>query len=303
VAPADYNLIEAFDQPWKRDLEGAMGGHWGVLDHQGQIKVTFKGPLPARIDPAPLMGGVLAGSLLSVALFSRLGRSWSMRDHGPIQGVRRAGALVFGRPEVLLASLLAGACLGPLAVLQYQMIALWSRSPAEWGLGGLYALTALLTSLFALHHALTGHQPGGLARMVVVLMMMTLAQAVALLFDGRYRPLVWPMLLGPGIALLLVRASHSTRIRWSNPAWPSLALTQPRAHPGGERPRLTRVCAGALLMSAVALVAIEGTANTQALQAALLWAVLAAGALAAGALAGLDPNGKDTSHVQARSGK
>jgi len=26
------NLIEAFDQPWKRRLEGTVGGHWGLLD-------------------------------------------------------------------------------------------------------------------------------------------------------------------------------------------------------------------------------------------------------------------------------
>ena len=26
------NLIEAFDQPWKRQLEGAVGGHWGMFD-------------------------------------------------------------------------------------------------------------------------------------------------------------------------------------------------------------------------------------------------------------------------------
>jgi exo-beta-1,3-glucanase (GH17 family) len=26
------NLIEAFDQPWKRQLEGTVGGHWGLFD-------------------------------------------------------------------------------------------------------------------------------------------------------------------------------------------------------------------------------------------------------------------------------
>ena len=26
------NLIEAYDQPWKRQLEGTVGGHWGVYD-------------------------------------------------------------------------------------------------------------------------------------------------------------------------------------------------------------------------------------------------------------------------------
>ncbi len=26
------NVIEAFDQPWKRALEGTVGGHWGLFD-------------------------------------------------------------------------------------------------------------------------------------------------------------------------------------------------------------------------------------------------------------------------------
>ncbi len=28
------NLIEAYDQPWKRDLEGTVGGYWGLIDDQ-----------------------------------------------------------------------------------------------------------------------------------------------------------------------------------------------------------------------------------------------------------------------------
>lgn len=27
-----YNYIEAFDQPWKRISEGAVGGYWGLFD-------------------------------------------------------------------------------------------------------------------------------------------------------------------------------------------------------------------------------------------------------------------------------
>src|SRR5262249_48152679 len=26
------NVIEAYDQPWKRQLEGTVGGHWGLFD-------------------------------------------------------------------------------------------------------------------------------------------------------------------------------------------------------------------------------------------------------------------------------
>ena len=34
----NVNVIEAFDQPWKRALEGTVGGHWGLL------KATTRAP-------------------------------------------------------------------------------------------------------------------------------------------------------------------------------------------------------------------------------------------------------------------
>lgn len=39
----DYNIIEAFDQPWKRVSEGAVGGHWGLFDKDRNDKNVFKG--------------------------------------------------------------------------------------------------------------------------------------------------------------------------------------------------------------------------------------------------------------------
>lgn len=40
-----YNLIEAFDQPWKRGSEGAVGGYWGLLDADRQDKGVLAGPV------------------------------------------------------------------------------------------------------------------------------------------------------------------------------------------------------------------------------------------------------------------
>ncbi len=38
------NVIEAFDQPWKRWLEGAVGGYWGIFDRATQApKFSFGG--------------------------------------------------------------------------------------------------------------------------------------------------------------------------------------------------------------------------------------------------------------------
>ncbi|SEI13763.1 glycosyl hydrolase family 17 protein [Pseudomonas asplenii] len=40
-----YNLIEAFDQPWKRGSEGAVGGYWGLFDADRQDKGILAGPV------------------------------------------------------------------------------------------------------------------------------------------------------------------------------------------------------------------------------------------------------------------
>ena len=41
----DYNAIEAFDQPWKRNMEGAVGGYWGLYDIYDTPKFPFRGPV------------------------------------------------------------------------------------------------------------------------------------------------------------------------------------------------------------------------------------------------------------------
>lgn len=43
----DYFLLEAFDQPWKRRREGAVGGAWGLWD-AGRIPKPGLPPLPER---------------------------------------------------------------------------------------------------------------------------------------------------------------------------------------------------------------------------------------------------------------
>jgi exo-beta-1,3-glucanase (GH17 family)/cellulose synthase/poly-beta-1,6-N-acetylglucosamine synthase-like glycosyltransferase len=40
-----YNLIEAFDQPWKSQLEGRAGEHWGILNADRREKFSLQGPV------------------------------------------------------------------------------------------------------------------------------------------------------------------------------------------------------------------------------------------------------------------
>jgi exo-beta-1,3-glucanase (GH17 family)/cellulose synthase/poly-beta-1,6-N-acetylglucosamine synthase-like glycosyltransferase len=62
----EYFVIEAFDQPWKRSVEGEVGGYWGVFDLERQPRAVIIGNEHSRILlPLP---GVLS-LLVAVLLF------------------------------------------------------------------------------------------------------------------------------------------------------------------------------------------------------------------------------------------
>ena len=61
------NLIEAYDQPWKRQLEGTVGGYWGLID---AVKRSIKYPAGEPISNFPLWKWQMGcGMGLSVLVF------------------------------------------------------------------------------------------------------------------------------------------------------------------------------------------------------------------------------------------
>ena len=46
----DYNFIEAFNQPWKSQLEGVVGGHWGLFTAERQQVFPLTGPVFENSD-------------------------------------------------------------------------------------------------------------------------------------------------------------------------------------------------------------------------------------------------------------
>src|SRR5581483_9194948 len=62
------NVIEAFDQPWKRQLEGTVGGHWGLLDAETRAP-KFQWGRPISDHPLWLHQGAL-GILFGFVVFA-----------------------------------------------------------------------------------------------------------------------------------------------------------------------------------------------------------------------------------------
>lgn len=195
----DYNLIEAIDQPWKRRLEGTVGGYWGMLDTQLNPKFPLAGPLAERDS----LRGPLAGALIGAWLCLMLG--WRSRQ-------------AFAEPGLRLAALgVAGAMSGCVMVLQAEHAWVAYRNGSEWGaLGAVWLAAGLLPLALAAwqgqrlqdtRSAWRGFVGGArsvpmlLSLLRGVLLFSGACAALLLAFDPRYRD--FPSLLYMVPALLL----------------------------------------------------------------------------------------------------
>jgi glucan 1,3-beta-glucosidase len=263
-----YNLIEGFDQPWKRALEGAMGGAWGLLDSDGRPKFDWHGPVAPREGWTAWRTAALGGALLGAVAFALAGRGRGAAVHAAV------GAL-------------AGAGLGATLAEQARYLVVWNRWPAEWAASGAataVVLAACVASALWLARRLAGgaaaplpsaasamrgwlrseRHPGldGWVSLLHAAVLFCAAVTVVLHgFDARYRGFPWPLFAPAAVAAALlwsagvgaVRAAGALEERW-------LALV--------------------LLVGAAVMAVKEGPANAQALAYAALMAALGALALA-----------------------
>lgn len=135
-----YNVVEAFDQPWKRQLEGTVGGYWGIYDSHLRAKFPFRGP----VEPDPgwrrglvAMGG---GALLLVA----------------------AGLLRRARWRGLLGLALAGATAAGALAAQVRYLLESNRGFVEWTVSGVYTMLAVIAA-WVIARALARWLDGGAA--------------------------------------------------------------------------------------------------------------------------------------------
>jgi len=202
------NVIEAFDQPWKRQLEGTVGGHWGLLDAETRAP-KFQWGRPISDHPLWLHQGAL-GILFGFVVFAAAYLSArSVSEDGPqkvpwlpVAGIALAGGLFLGWA-------LAQAPLESFTAID------WARSIFLICIG--FLTPPVCAAAIARHTPMAGFatvldplfwraaQP--LERLLSAALMLSvmagIALALGLVFDPRYRDFHFAPLTGPAVALMI----------------------------------------------------------------------------------------------------
>ncbi len=256
-----YNAIEAFDQPWKRRLEGTVGGFWGLLDADAGPKFPLQGPVPPARDAAT---GWAAGGLGALAL---LVLGWAPRRFG--------GAFLIA----------AGGTLGVGAAAQWHAVRNACRDAFECTVGGGFSVLALAAAslcALAIARRLDG-RPGDSPAPAVDIARWLRTDASAwstserVLGTLRFAVLFGAALVALGLAVdpryrdFPLAAFAAPTAGFALLAW--LTGAAPRAAAVG---REERVLAAVLALCAPVIVWRETLANTDALAWAALCVVLAA---------------------------
>jgi glucan 1,3-beta-glucosidase len=263
------NLIEAFDQPWKRRLEGTVGGHWGLLDaYRRSPKFTWGASLSNhpqwRLQAAE-------GVALAVLVFA-----------GAFTARRRRSDIAASSPAAWLG--VAAMALGSGILIGWAVdnVPVESLSLGDWlrslTLAGVAAAAPLLGAAALVRRTnapsfarLLGPQwdrPEGLAAALglalILVCLLAVQVALGLVFDPRYKDFPFAPLTAAAIPYLVL----------------ALVGLFPREEvEAKERARcgLAEAAFAAVLgASAVYIAFNEGFANWQALWLAVVFVTLAA---------------------------
>ena len=244
------NIIEAFDQPWKRWLEGATGGYWGIFDRRtGRPKFDFSGIVSDHPDwlLQALAGMVLAAfAFVSAAFVS-------------------AGVAGRGKPQPhLLWPRIAALTYLPAVLIGWtiERIPIDSFSPGGWARSVLFAAAAAAAPVACAAACALGRAPPSFAGLLgragardrlnaalglslIALTLLSLQTALGLVFDPRYRDLPFAPLCGGAAAFLVLMVSTSRS--------------------AGSRAAAETLAAAVLAVSAVYIAVNETLANWQAI--------------------------------------
>ncbi|SIO53538.1 glucan 1,3-beta-glucosidase [Bradyrhizobium erythrophlei] len=253
------NLIEAYDQPWKRQLEGTVGGYWGLFD---AAKRVVKYPPGQAISNYPLwkwqMGG---GMTLSVAVFLAAWLTLRRRPWTP-------------RPTSWIAVGLWATTAGILFGIAADKMFYESYGVGGWLQWGALLAAAIASPLLCTHAAMSGRSlptflellgprefRGGsfptalLAIALAVTTLIAAETALGFTFDPRYRDFPFASLT---MAVL--------------PFAGLMLLNRPQA---GVRPIAESAFAGLLVVTTLYIGLNEGAANWQSMWTCAIYLLLA----------------------------
>jgi glucan 1,3-beta-glucosidase len=257
------NLIEAFDQPWKRRMEGTVGGHWGLFDSNRQAKFPLTGPVPA--DPAWPLRFAAASLIAALVVGCAVAFGATLPAAGwlalAVAAQAAAGTLTLAAADAVAAARSVGDWAAQLAPIGLSAAALVLAAAALLRpASGRPAWLPAEHVVAALSTRSCPREGGGAAFALGVVRLALLAGAaattLALVFDGRYRDF-------PTFAYLPAAAAVAV-LRWRRPG-----------HCAGDR-REERLLALVLAAGAAGVALLEGAANHQALAWAATVLLLAA---------------------------
>src|SRR5262245_25913655 len=264
------NLIEAFDQPWKRRLEGTVGGHWGLFDAERR-EPKFRWGAPVSNHPRWRLQAA-AGVALAALAFAA---AWAAR--------RREEPLADIPPPIWLGIAATALGCGILVGWALENVAIESLTAGDWlrslTMAGLAVAAPLMGAAalvcgacvppFARILGPVALRPPGRLELalgvgLMVLCVVAVQVALGLVFDARYKDFPFAPLTAAAIPYLV------------------LALIGPLAPSAEERKLVGRralaetMFAAVLGGSAVYIVLNESLANWQAVWLGAVFVTLAA---------------------------
>lgn len=243
------NVIEAFNQPWKRWLEGATGGFWGIFDRAtGAPKFPFRGLVS---DHPHWLLQAIAGIVLSAIVFAS---AW-----WGLAGKSAAAAPAALWPRIAVLSCVSAVLFG----WTLERIQIDSFSYGTWLRAIAFAATAAVAPVACAAACAAGRtQPafatllgarGGardalgalLGGSLTALTVLSIETALVLVFDPRYRDLPF--------------APQSAGV------WAFIVLMLSTQRPSGRRAPAETLAAAVLALAAIYIAINETLANWQAL--------------------------------------
>jgi glucan 1,3-beta-glucosidase len=252
-------VIEAFDQPWKRQLEGTVGGHWGLFDaYRRAAKFSWGEPVSNHPGWRRQAAG---GALLAALVF------------GVAAAVARRRGVVPAPDRWLGVALIATAS-GTLIGWAWANVPVESLGFGGWLEGLAWAAVALVAPVAAAASLVAGVAAPTFGEMLdrrderpcakislaaggglLAVSVLALQRALMLVFDPRYVDLPFAPLLAAALPYV------------------ALALWLKRRN--GARPAAETLAAGVLAAATVYIVVNESVANWQALMLCAGLAMLA----------------------------